>query len=148
MAALIDLDLDPDDRTLRQFGWIALGGFGFVAALAWFELLIFSFGLGAAKPWVAGGALALAVLATLFSLVYPRGNRWLYLGLAVVTFPIGFVLSYLIMGLLFFGLIAPLALFFRMVGRDPMQRRLDSDTQTYWIENKPPVNPARYFQQF
>ena len=49
MAKMIELDLNPDDRTLRQFGWIALGGFGFIAIIAWFEVLIFAFGLGAAR---------------------------------------------------------------------------------------------------
>ena len=54
MSKMIEIDFDPDDKTLRQFGWIALGGFGFIAAIAWYEVLIFAFGLGAAKPWVAG----------------------------------------------------------------------------------------------
>ena len=106
MAKMIELDFHPDARTLRQFGWIALGGFGFIAAIAWFELLIFSFGLGAARPWVAGAAAGLGLLAALFSLVRPQANRWIYVGLAVVTFPIGFVLSYVIMGTLFYLVMA------------------------------------------
>jgi len=148
MAQMIELDLNPDDRTLRQFGWIALGGFGFVAVIAWFEVLIFSFGLGAARPWVAGAVLGLGVLSAFFSLVYPRANRGIYVGLAVVSFPIGFVLSYLIMGLLFFGLIAPLAIFFRLTGRDSMHRGYDPAAETYWVDARSPRPAESYFRQF
>ncbi len=55
MANMIEIDWRPDRRTLRQFGFIAVGGFGFIAAIAWFEVLIFSFGLGEARPFVSGG---------------------------------------------------------------------------------------------
>ena len=53
MANIIQIDLNPDTRTLRQFGWIALLGFGLLATLAWNEWLIFSFGLGEWKQTVA-----------------------------------------------------------------------------------------------
>ena len=43
MAGVFDLDLNPDRRTLRHFGFFALGGFGLLALLAWFETGIFVF---------------------------------------------------------------------------------------------------------
>ena len=116
MANMIELNFDPDERTLRHFGFIALAGFGLLAGLAWFEILIFSVGLGAARPWVAGAFGGLGVLAALTSLVYPRANKLLFVGLSIVAFPIGFVLSYVIMGTLFYGLITPVALFFKLIG--------------------------------
>ena len=33
---MIDLQWDPDEKTLRDFGFIALAGLGAIAALAWF----------------------------------------------------------------------------------------------------------------
>ena len=63
MSKVIEIDFRPDDRTLRQFGFIALGGFGFVALIAWFEVLIFAFGLGAARAPVAAGCAGLGLLA-------------------------------------------------------------------------------------
>ena len=113
MASVIDLNLKPEPKTLRHFGWIALVGFSFVAALAWYEKLIFSFGLGDARPIVAGGFAALAGISAFFSLVYPKANWPIYVGLAILTFPIGFVLSYLIMGTLFYLIITPVPLGFR-----------------------------------
>ena len=87
MSKMVEINFRPDDRTLRQFGWIALGGFGFVAAIAWFELLIFSFGLGAARPWVAGICGGLAGVAAPFSLVYPRAHLPISVALAVLPSP-------------------------------------------------------------
>jgi hypothetical protein len=148
MAQMIEIDFNPDDRTLRQFGWIALVGFGGIALLAWFELLIFSFGLGAARPWVAGIAAGLGLLAGLFSLAYPRANRPIFVGLAVITFPIGFVLSYVILGFLFYVLIAPVGLFMRVIGRDPLHRSYAREAPSYWSECRAARPRESYFKQF
>ena len=49
MSKLVEINFNPDTKTLRQFGVIALVGFGILAALAYYEKLIFSFGLGDAR---------------------------------------------------------------------------------------------------
>jgi hypothetical protein len=148
MAKMIELDFNPDERTLRQFGWIALVGFGFVATIAWLEVLIFAFGLGSGRPWVAGIFAGLALLSGLLSVVYPKGNRMIYVALAVITYPIGFVLSYVIMGLLFFGIIGPTSLALRIVGHDPMNRAWDPEASSYWSTCREPRPKDAYFKQF
>ena len=148
MASVIDLNLKPEAKTLRQFGWIALVGFGFVAALAWYEKLIFSFGLGDARPIVAGGFAALAGISAFFSLVYPKANWPIYVGLAILTFPIGFVLSYLIMATLFYLIITPVGLLLRLTKTDPMNRKLLPEAETYWVDAGPPRPSESYFKQF
>jgi hypothetical protein len=148
MAKMIEIDFDPDERTLRQFGWIALVGFGVVAALAWFEKLVFAFGLGEARVPVALGLLAVGVLAAVLGLVAPRANRFLFVGLAVLAFPIGFVLSYVIMTTLFFVIIGPIGVIMRLVGHDPMNRQLDPDAESYWTPADPMPARDRYFKQF
>ena len=80
-----------------------------------------------------------------------RGARFLVrarLGLTILAYPIGFVLSYVIMGFLFFGMITPLGLFFRLVGKDPLNRRFDSAAETYWSEPRPRRSKESYFRQF
>jgi hypothetical protein len=148
MSKMIEIDFNPDEKTLRQFGFIALGGFGFIAAIAWFEVFIFAAGLGAAKPYVAGIAAGLAVLATLFSLVYPKANKPIFVGMAVITFPIGFVLSYVIMGTLFFLMIAPIAIVMKMIGRDPLQKKYDPNADSYWLDARTARPNESYFRQF
>ena len=114
MAKMIEIDFNPDERTLRQFGFIALVGFGIVAALAWTESLVFAFGLGDARATVAGAFLGLGVLACLVGLAHPKANRPLFVGLAILAFPIGFVLSYLIMTSLFYAIIMPIGVVMRL----------------------------------
>lgn len=148
MSKMIEIDWRPDDRTLRQFGAIAVVGFSFFAALAWWELLVFSFGLGEARPIVAGVFLGLAGLSGLFSLVAPRANLPIYLGLTVLAYPIGFVLSYVIMGFLFYVMITPMGLVFRLIGHDPLHRRFDREASTYWVDPRPRRSKESYFRQF
>ena len=148
MSKLIEMNLRPDERTLRQFGWIALVGFGLLGTLAWFEWLIFSFGLGEARSAVAGTLWALGGLATLFSLVFPKGNLPIYVGLTIIAFPIGFVLSYVIMGTLFYVLITPVGILFKLTGRDVMKRRFDPEAETYWTEARSGRPREHYFKQF
>jgi len=148
MSRIFHINWNPDERTLRQFGWIALGGFGFLAVLAWFEWLVFSFGLGTARAYVAGGAAALGVVAALTSLIYPRANRFLFVGLSIAAYPIGYVLSHLLLAALFFGLFAPIAVLFRLIGRDPMKRRFEPAATTYWMPARSTPDHERYFRQF
>ena len=148
MSKMIEINWRPDDRTLRQFGAIALVGFSFLAAIAWWELFIFAFGLGEARAIVAGTFAALAGLSALFSLVAPRANLPIYLGLTILSYPIGFVLSYVIMGFLFFVMITPMGLIFRLTGYDPLQRRFEPEATTYWTDPRPRRGKESFFRQF
>ena len=148
MSRMIEINLRPDSRTLRQFGWIALGGFGAAAALAWTESLVFSFGLGAWRAALAGALAALGGLAALASLVYPPANRPLYVALTLLSYPIGFVLSYVILGALFYLLITPVGLVMRVLGRDPLERRFEPAAKTYWVDARAQRAQESYFRQF
>jgi hypothetical protein len=145
---MIDINLEPDIRTLRQFGFIALAGFALLAVVAWYEALVFSFGLGAARPYVAGGFAAVAGVSLLFSVIYPKANLALYLGLTVIAYPIGFVLSYLVMGTLFFVVITPIGLVLRLLVRDPMERSMLPEAESYWVDARKERPSASYFKQF
>jgi hypothetical protein len=148
MSKTIEINLKPDVRTLRQFGFIALVGFAFLAIIAWYEALVFSFGLGAARPYVVGGFAAVAGVSLLFSVVYPKANLGLYLVLTIIAYPIGFVLSYLVMGALFFLVITPVGLLLRLLARDPMERRMLPEAESYWVNARGERPSESYFKQF
>ena len=148
MSKLVEINFNPDTNTLRQFGVIAFVGFGALGALAYYEMLVFSFGLGEARLPVATGFVALGSVALLFSLVAPRANRLLFVGFTLLAFPIGFVLSYLIMGALYFLIIGPIAVAFRLFGRDSMHRAYDPDAPTYWSTARPARDKESYFHQY
>jgi hypothetical protein len=138
--SLINVNWRPDDRELRRFAWI-----GVLAAVVLAFVLHFVKGLD--LRWCAvivgaGGALGLSPFVSL------RITRAVYLLLVGATLPIGLVVSFVSMSLFFFLLITPTAMFFRLTGRDPLQRRFDPKARTYWLPRQPPNRPERYFQQF
>ena len=57
---------------------------------------------------------------------------WMALGQAL-----GWVNTRLVLGLIFFGLVTPMALVFRLTGRDPMERALDPHATTYRVPRRP-----------
>ena len=146
--SLVQIDLRPDTKTLRQFGFIALAGFTLLAFLAWREALVFSIGLGGAREPLALAFVAVGVVAAFFSAVAPAANRPLYVGLTLLALPIGFVLSYVILTLLFYAIIAPIGLILRIAGKDPLQRGFLPDAQTYWADARPARPKDSYFKQF
>jgi hypothetical protein len=148
MAKLVEIDFNPNTKTLRQFGVIAFVGFSVLAALAYYEKLVFSFGLGEARMPLVMTFAGLGTIALLFSLVAPKANRILYIGLTLLAFPIGFVLSYLIMGTLFFLVIGPIAILFRVFGRDSMHRGYDPSAPSYWQAAEPARDKESYFHQY
>lgn len=141
---MISLDLDPTPRALRQFGAIALVVFGALALLAWLEV-----GWPARTGPVGVGVFAsVALLSGLFALVFPRGNRPLFVLLAVVSFPIGFVVSHVVLATIYFGLFTPIGLLRRALGKDPLGLRRDPRAKSHWTAARPPRDKNDYFRQF
>lgn len=144
------IDFNPDRQTLRQFGFIATFAFTVLALFAWREWFVFAFGLGVARPWVVAGCLGVASCALVCSLVAPRANRPLFIGMSVLGYPIGVVVSFLTMALLFYCVFTPIAWVFRLVKRDVLGRSSDPKRDTYWVQRNAGSRPAAadYFKQF
>ena len=91
---------------------------------------------------------AIGCMAALFSLVAPKANRPIYVTLAVIALPIGFVLSYVIMGTIFYLLITPVGLVFLLTRRDSLRRSFPSRSESCWVDAPPAKQRERYFRQF
>jgi hypothetical protein len=50
--------------------------------------------------------------------------------------------------LLFYGLITPVALFFRVRGRDPLRRKGAPAATTFWLPKDTPQDVRSYFRQY
>jgi hypothetical protein len=48
----------------------------------------------------------------------------------------------------FYGLLTPLGLLFRLLGRDALDRSWRSDHDSYWQEKSAAENSRRYLQQY
>ena len=146
--ALVELDFNPDTKTLRSFGFIALGGFGLLGLAAYTETWMFAFGLRAARVPLAAGLGGLGALSALLSVVAPRANRPIFVGLSVLAFPIGWVISHALFGLIYFAVVTPIAIVFRLVRRDELGLRGDTPSRSYWSPARADREPDRYFKQF
>jgi hypothetical protein len=139
---MIKIDFHPSERILRQFAWIALFAFPLLALL-----LHWKWGLPWTWCWIMFGAGAAAFLCgvLLNLLLVPR---WMFIGLSVVTVPIGMVLSWVLVRLIYYGMFTPIAAVFRLMGRDAMQRRRDPARSSYWIDRGSARPASSYFKLY
>jgi len=138
--ALVEINWHPDRKDLRGFGLIAIVATSLIALL-----LYVLKGLG--FRWVLPVFL-FGVVIFLCSRISLKLTRIIYLALTLVTVPIGIVVSFLLMSCFYFLLLTPLALIFRLIGRDALSRKFEPNTKTYWQVHQSRNDPERYFRQF
>ena len=92
----------------------------------------------------------LALTVGPIGLVRPGWLRPIYVSWMVLAFPIGWTVSQVIIGVMFYGVFTPIGLLFRLIGRDPLQldRVRLRGRETYWAPKPAPTSLRRYFQQF
>ena len=96
-------------------------------------------------PW----AFALSVLVLLLTLgkpdwLAPANRAWMKLAEILHR-----IVSPIALGIMFFGVLTPMALVMRLFGHDAMKRRFDTPAATYWIERDPPgPDPSGLPNQF
>lgn len=133
-----DLPLKPTPRMLRQFSGTWLVAFA---------------GLTCHRVFVRhdpGAALVLGAVALLglLGLARPARMRWLFIGATVITFPIGWVISQLVLLLMFILVMTPVALFMRLRGRDILQLKRPPDNVSLWKQRPERTEPGRYLKQY
>ena len=94
-------------------------------------------------PLAAAAAfLACALLAP--HLLRPLNLVWFRFGLLLHR-----VVSPVILGLLFYLTVTPIALIYRLRGKDPLRLALDRQSSSYWIHREPPgPDPETMRRQF
>ncbi len=132
-----EIPRNPSSKTLRQF------------AAAW---LVF-FGFVAAQQYRHGHRLAgiiigiLAVIVGLAGLTKPPRVRWIFVSWMVLAFPIGWAVSQIMLFLMYFVILTPVALLFRIGGRDLLLRKPQLNRATYWLPKQTPRDVRSYFRQ-
>lgn len=123
------INLNPDKQELRKFGLIFAGMF-----ILFFALLL---------PWiwdkpsplwawiVAGVFVAAALLAP--RALGPVYRLWMKIGQLL-----GWINTRIILGLVFFLVFAPVALLFKVLGKDMLKQRLDASASSYRIASEQP----------
>lgn len=138
--SIIRINRNPTAKQLNQFGLIWLGFLTFFGVMAWFK-----FG----SPTVAKGLWIAAVVVPVIGWLVPAFMRLVFLGMSYAAWPIGFVVSHVILALVYYLVITPIGLAMRLFGYDPMTRRSDPDTGSRWVERAgADRGPESYFRQF
>jgi hypothetical protein len=138
--ALVEIRWNPSRRELRQFALIffPLGALALaaIARLKWHS------------PSISVAAACTAAAVFTLGLLRPSWVRPLYVGMMVATFPIGFVVSHLLLFAVYFAVVAPIGLIMRLVGRDPLALRIDRSAKSYWVPRTKRTATDDYFRQF
>jgi hypothetical protein len=137
--ALLEINLRPSERDLRWFGLIMLLFFVVIGALV--------FQVTHTLTWPVRLAGAGLVFCAVYYGVRPL-RKLLYLGWMRLLYPIGWTISHLLMGFIYFVVLTLIGWGLRLAGRDPMQRAILRDAKTYWIARSDAPGSARYFRQF
>ena len=136
---MLPINRNPSARDLRSFAriWFPLFVVLIGAVLRW------RFGQPAAAlvVWGAGAVIWIAVLSS------PRVARTVFVGLMIVTYPIGLVISTVALALLFYLVFTPLGWGMRLKGRDPLHLRARADL-TQWHPIEKDDDPEQMFRQF
>jgi hypothetical protein len=138
--AILSINWTPSPRELRWFSGLLIVFFGVVAGVSWLRS-----GQATGPAIMFGAVSAVGVLG----LAVPRAVRWVYVAWMVAVWPIGSAISYLLLAGIFLGVITPIGLCLRLLGRDPMRKALNRTATTYWIPRSPEEpDSSRYFRQF
>jgi hypothetical protein len=96
------------------------------------------------RRWVAGFLAALIGVSGLFR---PNSIRWVYLGAMALTRPIGHLVGGALLAVVYYGVMTPIALAFRLAGRDGLAR-FRSGAESYWVDRLPTTDVRLYLRQY
>ena len=96
----------------------------------------------------AGALAAVAAIVGASGLLMPAVVRPIFVGWMVLVFPVGWVVTRTLLLVLFALVITPIAIAFRITGRDPLTLRRQQDRDSYWTPKPPASDVAGYFRQY
>ena len=138
--SIVQVNTDPTRKQLNQFGFIWLGFLTLFGVIAFFKL---------DAPTLAKVLWVVAVVVPVIGWLVPAFMRLVFVGMSYLAWPIGFVVSHVVLALVYYLVFTPIGLVMRLFGYDPMRRRFDPEAATYWIARDEKASDAkRYFRQF
>lgn len=130
---------DPSSRDLTVLALLFLVVLGAIGLY-----LVYWKGAASGYTWLTIGIIlaVLRLVPPVFRMVY---RAWI--GISII---IGYFISRVILTIIFFLVITPTGLIFRVIGKDPMEREIDPSKETYWQrrEQASDTSIERYEKQF
>ena len=132
-----DIPLHPSPRTLRRFACLWILFFGGLSC--WQGLHA-----GNETASLILGAIALSVGP--LGLLAPRLLGPIFVAWMVLAFPFGWVVSRVLLAVVFYGVFTPVWLWFRLIGRDALSLRRP-ERESYWTPKPAASGVREYFRQ-
>jgi hypothetical protein len=136
---MIKIDWNPQNKQLRQFSaiWFPLfcGVIGMMAGYtigSWHAVKVF---------WV------ICATAAVLGAFIPTLIRPVFLLLIVVTFPVGWLVSNLLLILIFYLVVTPIGLLLRVKGHDPLSLRRGG-RESMWTKVGRKTKASDYLKQY
>ena len=136
---MIRIERHPSRSQLIVFGILWFVFFSFWGTAIWWN---------AGIHWKTYAFWVLACIVPAAGCIRTGILRIVYVVASYITFPIGFILSYVVLMVIFYLVLTPIGLVLRLTGYDPMKKQFDRTVQTYWSPRKPVNEIERYFKQF
>ena len=137
--AIIEINTNPSKKELRWFGAMLVVFVFALGTLVWWQ---FDAPTAAQRIWTGGGVLSLVYV------VGPPLRRWIFVGWIYAAFPIGWTVSHVLLGLIYYVVITPIGVLLRLFKGDPLERQLDRSAASYWRPHESLRDVRRYFRQF
>ena len=136
---MIEINRNPSPRDLRIF---SLGLIVFCAAIAVVLHVRHAQTVAAAAVSVTGMLLGIVCWSV------PSVARRLYVAWMLAFFPVGWIVSHVVLLIVFYAVLTPIGLLLRLCRHDPLHRRFDAKAHSYWLERRERPRPRDYFRPF
>lgn len=136
---MIELKTSFSRRELLWFGPLfALFG-GMIGGIAFWKF---------EAPAVAKWIWIFSAAVILLSYLVPALRRWFFMAWMSAVFPIGWIISHVLLAAVFYLVVFPIGLLMRLFRYDALGRRFDPDCKSYWKKRETNRDPRKYFRQF
>ena len=133
-----EIPRNPDHRMLRQFAGLWILFFGAIALSQHFQ---------SHNSTVAIVVGAFALVVGVPGLFFPRVLKPIFVGWMILAFPIGWLVSHVILFLIYWSVFVPIGFILRRMGHDPLRLRKPS-SDSYWEQKTQQTSLRRYLKQF
>lgn len=138
-----EFNWNPTTKELRVFGILLLP---FSVLMAW---ILQGHLPPSTLTWILIGT---GSLGAGIGIIAPSSLRWVYIIWMTAVFPIGWVVTHVVLALVFYLVLTPTGIIMRLTGRKTIHREFDRELDSYWE----PLTSAdassdekeRYFRQF
>jgi hypothetical protein len=136
---MIEINKTPTRKELRLFSclWFPLAG-AILGTSMYLHL----------KEHAAFSVWGFSVAMLITGALSPKLVRPIFLAMTYLTYPVGFCLSYVVLALIFLLVMTPISIGMRFCRFDPLARKFDQKTSSYWSKRKEDRDSGRPFSQF